>query len=404
MMTIGVSLFAGIGGFDIALEKADIPVAVQCEYDLDCQHELRHHFPDAYLHGDIHTLTGEIINEEIEKRFGPRFDPNGIARYGIILAGGFPCQPYSGAGKRKGTEDDRYLWPETVRIARELRPDAVIFENVAGLTTILEPGCYADMEEQAARAIRGHNIGLFDEPAKREKVEIPFEIIQQRILGRIYQDLEEAGLEPPRLASGEPVCLLVPACAIGANHRRDRVWIVANARLHEREGRDETAQGLEHAGGREPRNEPSPLGGAWPLVNPAGAGLERRIGEGIQGSGNGPADANEDGIDPDPEGSRVEGDGSEGEQIERPSLEAGLPGRLDGGDPRGDWSYIQTEFAICPGDDGIPARLGGVRLPSTGKPLTANGLNMMALKQAGNAIQPQVAYEIIMAMKAAGII
>ena len=110
------------------------------------------------------------------------------------------------------------------------------------------------------------------------------------------------------------------------------------------------------------------------------------------------------GLDTDTEGSGGEGDGAEGEQIKRPPLGEGIPGCLDGGDARGDWSYVQTEFAVCPGDDGISARLGGVRLPSSGKPLTANGLNMMALKQAGNAIQPQVAYEIIKSMQAAGII
>jgi hypothetical protein len=104
---IHIGLFEGIGGFTIAAKWMGWKTYAMCEINLFGQRVLKYHFPDAYLHSDIKTLTYETINFELTKRFGRQWRNDDI-----ILTGGFPCQPYSVAGKRNGNADDRHLWPE----------------------------------------------------------------------------------------------------------------------------------------------------------------------------------------------------------------------------------------------------------------------------------------------------
>jgi DNA (cytosine-5)-methyltransferase 1 len=110
------SLFSGIGGFDLAAEWMGWRNAFHCEQDEECKKVLQHHWPEAVLHDDVKTLNG--------KEYAGKID---------ILTGGFPCQPYSAAGKRKGKNDERHLWPEMLRIIREISPTWVVGENVHGL-------------------------------------------------------------------------------------------------------------------------------------------------------------------------------------------------------------------------------------------------------------------------------
>ncbi|MDB1018544.1 DNA cytosine methyltransferase [Phocaeicola vulgatus] len=123
-----------------------------------------------------------------------------------MLTGGFPCQPFSVAGQRKGAEDDRYLWPHMLRAIREIRPDWVIGENVAGILTMVQPG-------QAAHVGDRYNLFGEMEPVYRKR--------EEYVVETICRDLESEGytIQP----------LLIPACAVGAPHRRDRVWFVANS-------------------------------------------------------------------------------------------------------------------------------------------------------------------------------
>lgn len=157
------SLFSGIGGFDLAAEWCGWENVLQCDNDEFCQKVLMHHFPEATLYGDIRTIKGKDWKGKID-----------------ILTGGFPCQPFSLAGRRRGEDDNRFLWPEMCRVIREIEPTFVVAENVSGLLSIKN--------------------GM--------------------VLEQVYADLEAAGYEtaPP---------LQIPACAIGACHRRDRIWIVA---------------------------------------------------------------------------------------------------------------------------------------------------------------------------------
>ena len=169
-----ISLFSGIGGFDLAAQWAGWTNIVSCEINPFGRKVLSHYWPDAYHHDDIHTLNIERINEQLTKRFGADWRTDDI-----VLTGGFPCQPYSLAGKRLGKEDDRHLWPEMLRVIREVRPTYIVGENVFGLVN------WSD--------------GL--------------------VFHEVQTDLEIEGYEVQSF--------VLPACATNAPHRRDRLWIVA---------------------------------------------------------------------------------------------------------------------------------------------------------------------------------
>lgn len=157
------SLFSGIGGFDLAAEWAGWTNAFNCEIDPFCRKVLKYHFPNAEQYEDIRTTDFTVWKDRID-----------------VLTGGFPCQPFSLAGKRRGTEDDRYLWPAMLDVIRTVRPRWVVGENVYGIVNWSE--------------------GL--------------------VFERVCADLEAAGYEV------QPY--IIPACGVGAPHRRDRCWFVAH--------------------------------------------------------------------------------------------------------------------------------------------------------------------------------
>lgn len=157
-----LSLFSGIGGLDLAAEWAGFKTVGQCEFADYPTRVLEKHWPDVQRWRDIRTLTGESFYERTGRRTVD------------VISGGFPCQPFSVAGKQRGKKDDRYLWPEMVRVIKELRPTWVVGENVAGII----------------------NMALAD----------------------ILSELEAEGYRTR--------AFLIPACAVGANHRRYRVAIV----------------------------------------------------------------------------------------------------------------------------------------------------------------------------------
>lgn len=163
------SLFTGIGGIDIAAEWAGFQIMGMCEIDDFCLKILNKHWPDIPKWRDIYELSGKDIEEKCGK-----ID---------LLSGGFPCQPFSITGKRKGFVDDRYLWPEMLRIIREIRPKWVLGENVPGIFSIRYDGQY--------------------------------------LYGEILKDLAQIGYNVGWLCYG--------ASDIGAPHRRERVFIVAHS-------------------------------------------------------------------------------------------------------------------------------------------------------------------------------
>ena len=159
-----LDLFSGIGGFSLGLHRTNgFETVAFCEVDEFCQKILNKNFPKVPIFNDIKNLTKDLL------------DDSGIREIDIVC-GGFPCQPFSNAGKKKGRQDDRDLWPEMFRVIKETKPTWVIGENVTGF------------------------IGM--------------EFTRTKI------NLESLGY------SVQP--FIIPACAVGAQHRRDRVWIVAH--------------------------------------------------------------------------------------------------------------------------------------------------------------------------------
>ena len=185
-MTHG-SLFSGIGGFDLVASWLGWENIFQCEKDEFCQRVLKYHFPNTELYGDITKTDFRKYRGQID-----------------VLSGGFPCQPFSVAGNRKGKDDDRYLWPEMLRVINEVRPTWVVGENVGGIVSMVQPGDETPMEGQAS---------LFETDNKETIRE------QEYVIETICRNLESIGY------SVQPV--VIPACAVGAPHRRDRVWFIA---------------------------------------------------------------------------------------------------------------------------------------------------------------------------------
>ena len=159
-----LDLFSGIGGFSLGLESTgQFETIAFVEKDEFCQKVLKKNFNNIPIESEVRNVKGD--------------------RYAAdIITGGFPCQPFSVAGKRKGTDDDRYLWDETIRIIRECKPRWFIGENVEGIINIQE--------------------GM--------------------VLRQVCDDLEKEGFEVQ--------CVVIPASGIGAWHQRKRVWIIAHSK------------------------------------------------------------------------------------------------------------------------------------------------------------------------------
>jgi DNA (cytosine-5)-methyltransferase 1 len=266
------SLFSGIGGFDLAAEWCGWENVFHCEWNTFGQKVLKHHFPNSISYNDITKTDFTIHRGEID-----------------IISGGFPCQPYSSAGKRLGKEDERHLWPEMLRAIREIQPSWVVGENVRGLTN--------------------WNGGLvFDE---------------------VQTELEAEGYEV--------LPFLLPACAINAPHRRDRIWFVAYS--------NGFRQSREKYGQIEPR----------------------RI-----------TKESEEWITTDTDITRIHEQyitpiTNKEKQYTRSSFKARS------------FSSFPTEPPICGGDDGLPKELDNI---------TFSKWRNESIKAYGNAIVPQVAYQI----------
>ena len=154
-----LSLFSGIGGLDLAAEAAGFQTVGQCEWADYPTKILEKHWPDVLRWRDIRTLTGD----DFYARTGRRSV--------TVISGGFPCQPFSVAGKRRGKEDDRYLWPEMCRVISEIRPAWVIGENVPGIVNLALDTVLSDLESQgyACQTFIIPAAGV-DAPHRRERI------------------------------------------------------------------------------------------------------------------------------------------------------------------------------------------------------------------------------------------
>lgn len=197
------SLFSGIGGFDLAAERMGWQNVFHCEKDSFCNKILKHYWSEADSYEDIKDFDGGQYKGNID-----------------IISGGFPCQPFSVAGQRRGKADDRYLFPEALRVIKTIRPNWIVLENVAGIFTVLEPDSLSEVEHKA--------VELFCKNGEQQTSSILIRI-RKRVLGTILDEIRSAGYVLPELVDGTQIVLCIPACAVGAVHRRDRIWIVAHA-------------------------------------------------------------------------------------------------------------------------------------------------------------------------------
>jgi len=360
-MTHG-SLFSGIGGFDLAAEWMGWENIFHCEIAEFPRQILKYHFPNSICYEDIKKTDFTKHRGEVD-----------------IISGGFPCQPYSNAGKRRGKEDDRHLWPEMLRVIREVQPRFVVGENVSGLLT--------------------WNNGM--------------------VFHEIITDLENEGYETQ--------AVLIPACSTNAPHRRDRIWFVAhsvNCGYNAERGKETEKDGIQ-----------SKIGKAMDTREFNGTSVSRITAHTDNGSGlrdtvqsrrteleelhDSPSNvAQTDGTEQ--RNNLGENIGKEGEI--RWGEEGDVFGELRGDGNVADtdskrrdqrntttvtnkqtrfnseknftnhsnWENFPTQSPVCGGDDGIPTELDGITFPKW---------RNESIKGYGNAVVPQVVYQIFKAIE-----
>lgn len=280
------SLFSGIGGFDLAAEWMGWHNEFHCEWMPFPRKVLHHYWPNSKSYEDITKTDFTIHRGSID-----------------IITGGFPCQPYSSAGKRLGKEDERHLWPHMLRVISEVKPTYVVGENVRGLTN--------------------WNGGM--------------------VFEEVCVDLESQGYEV------QPI--LLPACAVGAPHRRDRIWFIAYSKCIRGRERSKDLQSEFTNGERIVSN-----GRQWTASNSDNERLKGGVSTDIIGQFSDKKNQHEINLL------------SNGRRREELSFER-----------------FPTKSPICGGDDGLPTKLDGITFPKW---------RSESIKGYGNAIVPQVAYQI----------
>lgn len=287
-----IGLFEGVGGFSLAAKWMGWTTKAWCEWNPFGQQVLRYHYPEAEGHGDITKTDFTKYANTID-----------------ILTGGFPCQPFSTAGKRKGTEDERYLWPEMLRAIREVQPRWIVGENVAGL-------------------INWDGGLVFD---------------------TVHTDLEAEGYEVTPF--------LLPACAVNAPHRRDRIWFVAYA-------------------GSKQFQKRTPFGNSTHSEEER-AGMDNRIK--LQSNIRDAANSNSY--------KRCErGLHTPGQKETKRHVST----RNARSDEQATWHNFPTQPPLCSRNDGLSTGLSGI---------TFSKHRNESIKAYGNAIVPQVAFEIFKAIE-----
>ena len=324
-----VGLFEGIGGFSLAARWMGWETVAWCEWNEFAQKVLRYHFPEAESHGDITKTDFTKYANTID-----------------IVTGGFPCQPYSLAGKRKGKEDERHLWPEMLRAIREIQPSYVVGENVFGLIN--------------------WNGGL--------------------VFNEVQADLEAEGYEV--------WAYVLPACAINAPHRRDRVWFVAYSRHNSKrktgnctgnEGQEFTTL---HQEGQRRKRKAIFNSGLCDLqgndtntnrdgCNKCNCDNEKHASEGWKYALN------------DIDEATLQANGTSEQRAHIKQSRQGEFNRPDRRDGINNFQNFPTQSPICGGDDGLPRELDGI---------TFSKWRTESIKAYGNAIVPQVALQIFKAI------
>lgn len=292
-----------------------------------------------------------------------------------VLTAGFPCQPFSVAGQRKGADDDRYLWPEMLRAIREIQPAWVVGENVAGILTMVQPDEEVEVESGST---------LFGESHRKRVL-----LRQEYVIETVCRDLEREGY------AVQP--FVIPACAVGAPHRRDGVWIVARRvvsdpyldRQRERTHQQVTVSGCKGA------SYDCACGKDGTASHPDSARQQERIKAGGQPDATEIATGMDIGVERHGGGRIIADTNRTGRQEYHAAQEPkgqGHHSRICAEElPADRWAgFPTTQPVIRRGDDGLPGRLAGITFPRW---------RQESIKALGNAWVPQVAYEIFKAIE-----
>ena len=326
------SLFSGIGGFDLAAEWMGWENVFHCEWNPFGQKVLKHYWPNSISYNDITKTDFTIHRGAID-----------------ILTGGFPCQPYSSAGKRLGKEDERHLWPEMLRAIREIQPRWIVGENVLGLVN--------------------WNGGM--------------------VFEEVQADLEAEGYEV------QPYVL--PAAAVNAPHRRDRIWFVAYATSNGYDAKPSTTNNIigqdNIESGTQWKRTIKGLGDERTASDSDSRRLERSIKVGWDSK----YVIREDGIDAQTRDVTKTSSANSKTRTQRKILEQQNRQKTDGHsnvERPNQWQNFPTVSPICNGNDGFSNRLDGI---------TFSKWRTESIKAGGNAIVPQVVYQIFKAIDLYGI-
>ena len=386
------SVFSGIGGPEVAATMLGWDNLFHCEINPFGRRVLDYWYPNSKSYEDITTTDFTEWRGRVN-----------------VLTGGFPCQPFSYAGKRGGAQDDRYLWPYMFRCIDQIRPDWVVAENVAGILTMVEQGEVSEVASAPA---------LFDTFDRVRR----YQLRETFTLQRICDDLEGHGY------AVQPV--LVPACGVGAPHRRDRVFIIGHRtelgdtkwRAFTNPKSDGGSRATRSTSGTTERphgqsDEQSTIGCevrdvGLPTTDSCCEGLERAGGQRVQ------SDERRGCATSDNESSRTDNEDAEGSigEIWRAIADTDI-NRMErnlwpdnGVQPQSGlsaeeltdrygnlrsqqrWEYFPTVSPVHRGNDGLPFDVDRLTI-SFGKWRTE------ALKAYGNAIVPQVMYEIFRAIE-----
>lgn len=325
-----------------------------CEIDPFCLRILKYHFPEAEEYGDIRRSDFKKWRGQID-----------------VLSVGFPCQPFSVAGKRNGAADDRYLWPEVYRAINEIRPSWILAENVIGILTMVLPG--EETQVGGYSDIFGTNY-------------VQTKTVEQYVIDKICHDLESIGYEIQ--------LFIIPACSLGAPHKRDRLWIIANLvadnLLLRRNEILFKLQTQKSNGGKFDGSGPKQF-----FANPSQSGFQKWFSvefEKVQ-------EKNTPTIDNRSErfsfGKFVTNSNFEGLQRSSDDRKS-TSQRTQQQDKQSErflctkWENFPTQSPVCQRNDGFSDRLSGI---------TFSKWRSEAIKALGNSIVPQIAFEIFRAIE-----
>lgn len=332
-------MFTGIAGFALAAKIVwgnDYENICFCDNNIFCQEVIKKNFgKESLIYGDIKEVTKERIiadTERMRKLQSKRSKQDKREWACDILTGGFPCQPFSQAGKRRGTADDRWLWPEMFRIIKELKPHWIIGENVTGILSMAQLESLPDLESESAATLEDGTLRT---------------IKGRGIADEILETLEQIGYSVQTF--------IIPAVAKNAPHRRDRVWIVAHSN-------DTGSRTLTDKDDKDRQDE--------------NKGREEQPFNRVNGQNSNAPDSRSHSI-----------------QRDRKQSNRKRPDRLydrENAEWEKNWLEVAAEF--CRVDDGRSVELDGFKLSKAKH-------REERLKALGNAIVPQVAIEIMRAIK-----